>query len=102
MQTAAVTFAKLRRYANHTVAIMGGAHAEARAFADPGAEESLAAARAHDGAGARQLVMDALDVEKITPRDAAAAREEEGHIGAQLRCDPVEGPRIVRDVPEPR
>ncbi|MGH6911761.1 MAG: hypothetical protein ACREEG_16360, partial [Phenylobacterium sp.] len=73
-RTAAETFAKLRRYGNHTAAIMSGAYAEARAFADPGAEESLAAARAHDGASARQGVIDALDVEKITPRDAAFTR----------------------------
>lgn len=73
-QTTALVVARLRRDARHIIAKMSGAYADALTFADPGAEASLAAARAHDGAAARQLVADALDVEIITPRDAAFTR----------------------------
>ena len=73
-RTAAVAFARLRRYGELIVANMSGAYAEAQTLAETDGDESLAAARAHDGAAARQLVLDALDVEKITPRDAAFTR----------------------------
>jgi tetratricopeptide (TPR) repeat protein len=66
-----IVIEKLRRGAGYTAASMSGAYAQARALADPGLEETLAAARAHDGLTARQLVAEALELRKITPRDAA-------------------------------
>ena len=73
-RTAAAAFARLRRYGQLIVANMSGAYAEAQTLAEPGVDAGLAAARAHDAEAARELVADALDLEKITPRDAAFTR----------------------------
>jgi len=62
---------KLRREARYTAATMSGAYAEAQALAAPGFEEALSSARTHDGAATRQLVAEALELQEITPRDAA-------------------------------